>query len=79
MSASGRSQASLHAFMRPTPTQTRPQSPLKRSHEDSPPGSEPDEEELDDDRMDFQHAENDTLTQAIGDDNNDHDHELAQL
>jgi len=65
--------------MRPTSTETRPESLLKRPRVDSPPGSEPDEEELDDDRMDFQHTENITLTQAIGDDNNDDDHELVQL
>jgi len=79
MSASGRSQASLHAFMHPTPTETRPQSPLKCPREDSPPGSEFGAEEPDNNRMDFEHAERITSTQAIGDDNTDDDHELPQL
>ena len=79
MSTSGRNQASQDAFMRPTPTETRSQSPLKRPREDSPPGSESDAEEPDDNRMDFEHAEHITSTQAIGDDNTDGDHELPQL
>jgi len=79
MSACGRGQASLHAFMRPTSTETRSQSPLKRPREDSPPVSEPDEEEQDNNRMDFQRTEHITPTQAIGDDNNDNDQELPQL
>ena len=79
MSASGHSQASLHAFMHPTPTETRPQSLLKRPREDSPTGSEFGAEEPDNNRMDFQHAEHITSTQAIGDDNTDDDHELPQL
>jgi len=65
--------------MRPTSTGTRSQSPLKRHREDSPLGSEHDEEEPDDNRMDFQHTEHLTSTQAIGDDHNDNDHELPQL
>jgi hypothetical protein len=79
MSASGHSQTSLDAFMRPTPTETQSQSPLKRPREDSPPESESDAEEPGDDRMDFEHAEHVTSTQAIGDDNTDDNHELPQL
>jgi len=79
MSAPGCSQASLHAFMHPTPTETRSQSPLQRPRKNSPPASEPDEEEPDYNGMDFQRTEHLTSTQEIGDDNNDDDHELPQL
>ena len=79
MSASGRGQASLHDFMRPTPTETRPRSPLKRPREESPPGSESDAEEPDNNGMDFQHAENVTATQALGDDNESHEYAAFQL
>jgi hypothetical protein len=65
--------------MRPTPTETRPRSPLKRLREDSPPGSESDSEEPDDNRMDFQPTQNVTSTQAIGDENDDPTDDISQL
>jgi len=46
---------------------TRSRSPLKRACEDSEPLSDSDEDDANTERMDFQHAENITATQALGD------------
>jgi len=76
--SSNRSQGSLDSFVRSgadTIAKNSPQffsntgslSPAKRPHEDSDPESDYDEGDADTDRMDFQHVENVTPTQAIGD------------
>ena len=42
-------------------------SPLKRARKDCEPLSDSDEDDANTERMDFQHAENTTATQALGD------------
>jgi len=75
-SSSHRGQGPLDAFVRPGAAAiaehpqllpTRSRSPLKRAREASEPLSDSDEDDDNTERMDFQHAENITATQAVGD------------
>jgi hypothetical protein len=54
-------------------------SPMKRPREDSPPGSDADESEPDENRIDFQRTEYITSTQAIGDENDGPTYDPLQL
>jgi hypothetical protein len=74
MSASGPVQGPLDAFMHPSATtipSSHSHSPMKRPRKESPPVSDSDEGESDENRMDFQPTENVAPTQAIGDENDD--------
>jgi hypothetical protein len=82
MSTSSRGQERLDAFIRPGATMIpspHSKSPLKRPRENSPSGSDSDGEEPNETRMDFEHTEHVTSTQAIGDENEDNGHRLSQL
>jgi hypothetical protein len=82
MPSSGRGQISLDSFVRAGTTMipdSRSHSPMKRPREESPPASDSDEGESDENRMDFQPTENVTSTQAIGDENVDPTYDIPQM
>jgi hypothetical protein len=90
MSSSSCGQESLDHFAYPSATTTtenlsgvssnaKLRIPVKRLREDSDPESDSEEMEADRDRMDFQHSENITATQAIGDVDDHPEHGISQL
>jgi hypothetical protein len=82
MSASGPVWGLLDAFIHPGATMipsSHSHSPMKCSREESPPASDSDEGESDENRMDFQPTKNITPTQAIGDENDDRTYDIPQF